>query len=530
MTYARFATIWYNTRQMAPNKRIFLNIVATYGRSLYALIIGLFCGRWTLMALGEVDYGLVGVVGGLTAFIAFLNGVMACGVGRFYALSVGAEQRNPVAGLESCREWFTTAVVVHTVMPLVLTVAGYPLGEWAVRHFLTIPADRIDACVWVWKFTCLSCFVGMASTPYHAMYGAKQEIAELTIYSFVTTTLNAIFMCYVIHHPGDWLTKYAAWGCALSIVPSLLITGRSIFKYKECRIRLKSVCCFKRIKEMLSYSSWLIIGNLAALLRGQGVVVLINKLFGPTVNAAAAIGNSLSGHCESLSGSLINAFSPAIMNAYGAGDIERVKDYSLKVCKYSTMLIMFFGLPMMVEVDDLLFLWLKNPPTYTSMFCVLAIVMAIVDKMTWGYLISVHAQGEIAIYQCVVGGVLLLALPFALVLYWLGAGVYCASIASIVMFIFASMGRLFFAKKLLSISIREWMQKCLVPLCCVAVCGIFEGAFVHRCLVAYAPLLRFLMVSISIVAFTTPMYWFFLLSANDREYVATFVKRRLCKR
>ena len=36
---------------MSPNRRIFLNIVATYGRSLYALVIGLFCGRWTLRTL-----------------------------------------------------------------------------------------------------------------------------------------------------------------------------------------------------------------------------------------------------------------------------------------------------------------------------------------------------------------------------------------------------------------------------------------------------------------------------------------------
>ena len=79
-----------NKRNMSPNRRIFLNIVATYGRSLYALVIGLFCGRWTLMALGEVDYGLYGVVGGMTAFVSFLNGVMAGGVGRFYAVSVGA--------------------------------------------------------------------------------------------------------------------------------------------------------------------------------------------------------------------------------------------------------------------------------------------------------------------------------------------------------------------------------------------------------------------------------------------------------
>ena len=34
---------------MTPNRRIFLNIVATYGRSLYALVIGLGCGWGMLM-------------------------------------------------------------------------------------------------------------------------------------------------------------------------------------------------------------------------------------------------------------------------------------------------------------------------------------------------------------------------------------------------------------------------------------------------------------------------------------------------
>lgn len=77
---------------MSPNRRIVLNIVATYGRSLYALVLGLFTARWALMALGQVDYGLYGVVGGLTAFIAFFNGLLVTAVGRFYAVSVGEAQ------------------------------------------------------------------------------------------------------------------------------------------------------------------------------------------------------------------------------------------------------------------------------------------------------------------------------------------------------------------------------------------------------------------------------------------------------
>lgn len=59
---------------MTENRRIFLNIVATYGRSLYTLVLGVFSSRWAVMALGDVDvdFGLFGVVGGLTLFVSFL--------------------------------------------------------------------------------------------------------------------------------------------------------------------------------------------------------------------------------------------------------------------------------------------------------------------------------------------------------------------------------------------------------------------------------------------------------------------------
>jgi len=116
---------------MSPNRRILLNIVATYGRSLYALVIGLFCGRWSLMALGEVDYGLLGVVGGLTAFISFINGLLSSAVGRFYAFSIGraTAENNSSEALESCRRWFSLAVFVHTIVPIILISIGYACWE-----------------------------------------------------------------------------------------------------------------------------------------------------------------------------------------------------------------------------------------------------------------------------------------------------------------------------------------------------------------------------------------------------------------
>ena len=49
----------------STNRRMALNIIATYGRSLYALVCGLFISRGGLAALGKTDFGLYGVVGGM---------------------------------------------------------------------------------------------------------------------------------------------------------------------------------------------------------------------------------------------------------------------------------------------------------------------------------------------------------------------------------------------------------------------------------------------------------------------------------
>ena len=235
---------------MSPNQRIALNVAATYARSLYTLIIGLLCGRWTLQILGEVDLGLMGLVGGLTVFITFLNSLLSHSVSRFYAYAVGlsmSEGRYDEGLLES-RKWFTSAVVIHSVFPTLLLVLGYPVGEIAIRFFLTIPTDRIGDCLWVWRFCAVSVFLGMISVPFNAMYNAKQEIAELTLYGFVTSTLNVCFMYYALTHPGRWLVAISAWTMILGLVPQMIIVYRARTRFPECRLIRESLymCIFQK--------------------------------------------------------------------------------------------------------------------------------------------------------------------------------------------------------------------------------------------------------------------------------------------
>ena len=507
---------------MSPNRRIFLNIIATYGRSLYALVIGLFCGRWALMALGQVDYGLFGVVGGLVVFVTYLNGILSGAIGRFFAIAVGEQKTDPQAGLEAGRMWFTTAVVIQTAMPTLLLLICYPIGVWAVEHFLTIPADRVQDCIWVWRFACVSCYVGMVSMPWNAMYTAHQYIAELTIYSFATTTLNAGFLYYMVTHPGIWLSKYAFWQCLLIVTPNIIIWVRAHYLFKECRIVRKHLRCWANIKAMASYALWNAWGTLGAVLRAQGLAILVNKYFGPKANAGVAIGTNLSSNCNTLAGSMIGAFSPAIFNAWGAKEYERARKLAYQVCKIGTLLILLFAIPLALEVNEVLRLWLKNPPQYAAELCLFVMAMTVIDKMATGHMICVNANGKVAMYQAFLGTSLVLTLPIAWIMIIMGVGVCSVGWAMVTTMIFCATGRVWFARRLVGMSSIYWLKSICIPLWIVILLSLGVG-YIPQLLLPPS-FMRVCITTAVVEACLIPFAWLVILDNAEREFICNKVR------
>ena len=516
---------------MTPNRRIFLNIVATYGRSLYALVIGLFCGRWTLMALGEVDYGLMGAVGCLIGFIGFFNSVLVGGATRFYAISIGQAQvaKDKVAALEESRRWFNTALTIETAFPIVLLAIGYPIGEWAVRHFMTIPPDRIGTCVWVFRCSCVSAFIGMVCCPFNAMYGAKQYIAELTVYSFITTTLTVCFAGYMVSHPRDnWLLIYALFSCFVAVAPNLIIAFRARFLFPECRIVPRYMWDRSRLKVTLGYTGCIVMGAGVSLLRNQGITVLINKLYGPRVNAAMAIGHTVNGHASSLSGSLMGAFSPAIMTAYGTGDYRSANKLALRGCKFAMVLSLLFTLPLALELPEVMTLWLKNPPRYATGLCLLMIINYLADVCTTGHRIAVNAHGKIFWYNLILSSISVLTLPIALVAGLMGGNVYCVGWTLVIMGTINSIGRVCFARHYVGMSVRYWMFRVIWPvIIMIGVCGGI-GYLPH--LAMPASFLRVCITAVITEGVFIPLVWFVTFDDEEREYMKTKLLSKVVKR
>lgn len=507
---------------MTPRKKIFINVMATYGRSLYALVLGLFTARWALNALGQVDYGLFGLVGGLSGLVTLVNGLLSFAVSRFYGVSVGIglSSGREMEGLEECRKWFNAAVVIHTIVPVALVLIGYPIGEWAVRHFLAIPGNRVEDCLWVWRFTCISCFVGMVSVPFTAMYGAKQDIAELTIYSFASSTLNALFLFYMVMHPRVWLFHYALWGCILSVLPTLIQVVRSHIKYPECRYNREYLWCVGRFKDLIKFAGARFWTMLSKMLTGQGNAILVNKFMGPAFNASMSVGTAVVSHASTLSSALTGAFWPAIMNAAGSGDKERVIGMSFQLCRLGTVLVLLFALPLLIELPCVLQLWLKAPPPYVTEICVAVFIDCILERMSEGLYMPIMAFGDgVVRYSWYVGWGGFTKFLIACILFVAGLGMNSICIGLVVCRFVVIVIRLRLAGRFGGMSAYKWVRNVFIPLIMLCVITLIMG-FVPRIMLETSWWRLVLVVCACEIVFL-PVTWFIVLNVTEREFISS---------
>lgn len=476
------------------------------------------------MVLGTVDYGLFGVIGGLTMFIEFINGLLGTAMARFYAVSIGKAKRGNDEGLKECNKWFSIAVIVHTLVPLSLMMIGYPIGIWAIRNWLVIPPDRIEACIWVFRCACVGCLVSMVNVPYKAMYVAKQYIAELTIYSFASTTVRILGLYYMVSHPGVWLTKYAVFTMLILVVPQVIICLRARIVFPECRFVLSLCRQVDEFKNLFAFAWWEMFGCLGSLLRSQGISILVNKYFGPTANASMSIAHTVNSQTNALSAALVGAFTPAITTAYGAGDMTGMRALAYRACKFGLVLSLLFVIPLSLELEYVIGVWLKNPPEYVCGLCWCMMAMLLINKSTVGHMVAVSASGRIALYQLILGGSLLLTLPLAWIFVATGLKLYSVGWAMILTMIACSTGRLWFARRIVGMSIRFWLRDVIVP---IAIAVLISGGLGYWVRYACeASLRRLILTSLVTLSSFLIMTWGIILNSGEKRFVLERVKRR----
>jgi O-antigen/teichoic acid export membrane protein len=499
--------------------RIAINTIASYGRSLLAAAMAVLSSGWVLQGLGQTDFGLYSLIGSIIAIITFLSSALSNSASRFFAYSIGRGKSDELG------KWFNIALSIHLHLALALTAIGWLIGTYFIGHLLSIPHNRIEACLWVFRIALLSAFAGMALVPYTAIFTARQHISELAFWGLLKAFLIFILAWYIAKIHVDRFMYYAIGMGIILIVIAIIQMFRARALFDECRIVIRYWYAGRKALQFISFAAWNLIGSIGSLGRDQGTALLLNGFFGPNINAAYGIAAQVSTQADQLASAIINSFAPEIATREGGGNRKEMLSLSMRASKYGTLLVMLFAIPLIFEMDNVLRIWLGRPPAYTSILCRFIILTFLLERMTTGYMLAINAKGKIAAYQLTVGMCLVITLPLEWCFLKFGYGPSYVGMAFVLTMILVSIGRVIWGRILLRIPIVEWIKSVVVPCALVAVASIIASLIPSLFM---APSLLRIIVSapFSLIICLTAI-WFFALDSDER---AAFKHKRLSQK
>ena len=107
------------------------------------------------------------------------------------------------------------------------------------------------------------------------------------------------------------------------------------------------------VKEMTGFAGWNFIGASSAILREQGVNILINLFNGPAVNAARGISVQVNTAISSFATNFMTAINPRITKSYASNEHEYMRTLIYKGARFSFNLILLLSLPVLIKTNQI---------------------------------------------------------------------------------------------------------------------------------------------------------------------------------
>ena len=468
----------------------------------------LYSSSVIVKVLGVEDFGIYNVVGGIISMFAFINGGMVAATQRYITFEIGSGNTNQL------KKVFSTSLQIHAIISVIIIILGETVGLWFLLEKLVIPESRMSAAIWVYQLSIVACIVNIMSIPYNADIIAHEKMSAFAYISIVEVVLKLLIVYMLVFSPLDKLIVYAVLLLVVQIAIRLIYTTYCKKHFEETSY---SKCCDKSlVKEMASFAGWSFWGSLAGILYTQGLNMMLNIFFGPVVNAARAIAVQVQSAVQQFVTNFQMAINPQITKSYAKGDLNQMHNLMFRSARFSFLLLLLITLPVLLETNFLLTVWLKTVPENTVVFTQIMICIALIYTTANPCVIANQATGKVKIYQAVVGGILLTILPISYIVLKLGAPAYSVFIVHFCIESIAQFFRMYMLRKLINLRIWEYIKNIYIPIIATMIVAIILPIFVHKQF--EEGWIRLLMVTLTCIVSVGLSAFFIGFTKHEREF------------
>lgn len=504
----------------ANNKRIAKNTLILYIRMFVFMAIGFYTSRVILNTLGVEDYGVYNVVGGIVTMFTFINGALASATSRNITFELGTGNN------EKLRAVFGVGLTIHGIVSLIIILAAETIGLWLFYHKMQIPVDRMDAAMWVYQLSVLSAVLSIMMVPYNAAIIAHEKMSAFAWITLLDAILKLVIVFLLVVIPYDKLIIYALLFFLVSVVDQLIYVIYCFKHFPESH----SGFLWNNIilKEMSSFAGWSLFGNLAGVAFTQGVNILLNIFFGPVVNAARGVAVQVQSIVQQFIRNFQVALNPQITKSYAANELGEMHKLMFRSARFSFLLMFFISLPVLLETNFLLVIWLKIVPENTVLFFRLIMCTSLIYATANPLIIANQATGIVKNYQIVCGCILLTILPISYLVLKLGAPAYSVFVVHFVVEAIAQFARMYMLRHLIDLPVSAYMKQIYLPLLGVIVTSAILPLGVHCAL--DEGVLRFLAVGAVSVLSVGLASWTLGLTQNERRFLLEKIREKISKK
>lgn len=493
-------------------RRIAKNTLMLYGRMLFSMVVSLYTSRVVLNALGVEDYGIYNVVGGFVTMFSLISNSLSSAVSRFLTFELGR------GDMERLKAIFSTSVLIHIALAAVIFILAETVGVWFLNTQMTIPAERLTAANWVFQASVVSFMFALFSVPYNASIVAHERMSAFAYIGILDVVLRLLIVLFIAYaaFSFDRLVVYSL----LLVVVSILLRGiywwycRS--RFEECRFRPQfHKACWK---EMSAFAGWNFIGCTASLLKDHGVNILLNLFMGPVVNAARGIAVSVNTAVTSFAGNFMTAVNPQITKSYAADDRAYMFLLVERASRFSFYIMLILALPILLETEFVLTLWLRHYPDHTVNFVRLVLILSLCDIISNTLITLQNSTGKIRNYQLAIGGMLMMNFPLSYLCLKMDFSPESVYIVAVVVSICCLLLRLLFLRNMVGLSVSSFLKRvCMKAIVVTVVAAILPVAIMW--LVDFGGWKHFLLVvSVCMVCSLVSVY-FIGCSRNERRFI-----------
>lgn len=495
-------------------KRIAKNTLMLYFRQILIMVVSLYTVRVVLNTLGAEDYGIYNVVAGVVVLFSFVNNAMATATQRFLNFNLGKNDT------EKTQQTYSASLLIHIGIALIFVILAETVGLWFVNTKLNIPLERHSAAMWCYQFSIITTVFNILRVPYNAVIIAYEKMSFFAWVSIVETVLKLLVVYLLIISPLDKLVAYVI---LLTLVSIIILFCYKIYCNKKFEIaHYKRITDYSLVKEILGFSGWSLFGATANVANNQGTNIVLNMFTNVTVNAAMGIANQVNSAVYSFVSNFQTAFKPQLVKSYAAEKKEEFNSLIIRSAKFSFYLLWIIVLPLTLNLDFVLQIWLKNVPDFSIGFIKLILIYSLFESINGPLFLAVQATGKIKKYQIIVSCLIFSNLPFSIIAFSLGANPYCVLIIRIILECFITIFRLLYLNKTQKFSIGSYLKNVMIPVLVVMIVSFFITSLIS----SYFSGLVFFFGSCAISVIVNMLLVCLVgINKNERKMIVCFFKR-----